>query len=1295
MHAPLADRPRRLTQLSLVALSLVALSLVALSLVALPLAGCGEQAVAVPLFDATAFYGPAKVADIAFAGGGARVAPPMSLTASDGTGLRLTQLRAQAVVEGPLAFTELHLTFHNPENRQREGRFSITLPPSAAVNRFAMYTDKWMEGEVVEKQQARRIYEDYLHRKQDPALLETGAGNTFRARVFPIPAGGDKKLIVSFTTELARASDPYVLPLAGLGELKDLEITVAVHHQVKAQAYRGPRVVQVQRQAFTPARDLVVHPQAANGPSALRNGDLVATRITLPTNREKQRFSEVVVLFDTSASEAVNFKGRVTRLEQLLTFVAQHGAQQVTVLAFDQVGEPVFSGPPAKWGEAERTKLLERGALGASDWGAALSRAGKLAKGRKDVRVIAFGNGVATAGLTAVDELKRVALSLNAVGVQRLDTVEMAAQRDMASLRAIATAGLPHDGVHVQLGTKPKPGEFDALLAATFRPIRVAVKGAAWVWPQALKGLKGGDSAVVFAQHEGDDVEVELSGGATQRVTVRPQLAARALLQTAWVSARIKRLLHDSAFGDPDMRPMAKQQALKLSIKHRVLCELTALLVLESEREYARYNLKQTALADILTVTPDLEVAALDRAHAYESERRRFVPRVDPVEVSWLDKLKATFASKSDEQATAAVAPSAGSDRAVEAAATPRSVAAQRAEIETETAKDHADDGVEGERAAAAMPQARGGAPSPSPGAHPTPRDMPPQAESNVKEKKRARRQDAPSAEARPNNDVRMAEERKPTSQGPAGALVGGSGGGGSAGAKGVGLSSRTGPGPHNGDLFFDKNAAKRKVSVSVAVAGLDGAKGPRTAVARVLARRNGSVRRCYELYVRRNPNANGAVKVIVAFTVGTAGTMTSVDVRSAPPELGACIKAQFLRIRGLPLLPRPQGFSQRYNFQSSGPSRERELPGAMVQRSTTTELAAKKAQARANRERARLRKQRRALAVQAAKLAKVRLQLETENAAKEAIGRGKRELEALRAGIANTPNIKGPYAKIRSAIDSKKLKTALRTAWDWRRNDPANVMALVALGDAYLALEEPKQAARAYGSLIDLFPSRADLRRFAGNLLDTTDVAGHRLAIDTYRAAVKQRPDHPAGYHMLAMTLAQDGQLQAAIDTLEAGIKAKRRSGNFRGVDRILNDDLRMVRQARDGGGGVPPNIRFVLTWETDANDVDFHIFDSDFEHASFRQRQLKSGGELFADITTGYGPECFRIDNPTQYPYQLLAHYYAMGPMGYGMGRLQVVRYDGKKGFGVESRPFVIMQNRSYVDMGEVTAKTAPVNH
>jgi len=46
--------------------------------------------------------------------------------------------------------------------------------------------------------------------------------------------------------------------------------------------------------------------------------------------------------------------------------------------------------------------------------------------------------------------------------------------------------------------------------------------------------------------------------------------------------------------------------------------------------------------------------------------------------------------------------------------------------------------------------------------------------------------------------------------------------------------------------------------------------------------------------------------------------------------------------------------------------------------------------------------------------------------------------------------------------------------------------------------------------------------------------------------------------------------------------------------------------------------------------------------------------------------------------------------GPMGYGMGKLQIVDHDGKGGLSFEERPFVVMTDRAFVDLGAVTAVT-----
>ena len=47
----------------------------------------------------------------------------------------------------------------------------------------------------------------------------------------------------------------------------------------------------------------------------------------------------------------------------------------------------------------------------------------------------------------------------------------------------------------------------------------------------------------------------------------------------------------------------------------------------------------------------------------------------------------------------------------------------------------------------------------------------------------------------------------------------------------------------------------------------------------------------------------------------------------------------------------------------------------------------------------------------------------------------------------------------------------------------------------------------------------------------------------------------------------------------------------------------------------------------------------------------------------------------------------------MGYGMGMLEVVRHDGKGNLTFEERPFIVMIDGAFVDLGRVDSKTAAI--
>ncbi len=1019
------------------------------------------------------------------------VEAPYSLTAADGTGLKLVGLDARAVVDGPLAFTELRLSFQNPHPRVIEGHFKVTMPDGAAISRFAMkIRGAWMEGEVVEKQAARRAYEDALHRRQDPALLEQDSGNRFRARVFPIRANERKELIISWSQELSATGEAYRLPLKGLPAVDALSLTAMTAATGGAGAVTSLggttsryQISKVEKRSFAPDQDWVVFGgEVPAGGDALRTGNLAVTRFVVPGDAGGETLAEAWVMFDTSASRAIGFEARLGALKTLVGGLASIGVKQVVVVAFDQVSEEIYRGAPGGFGKKALGRLRSRGALGASSFDAAIE-ALKQSKG-EGRRVLFVTDGMATAGTRDPVKIRRAVGALSSRGVQRADVVVDTTARDILVLEALVQSELPSPGRVVE-GRAPLEAQLARLGKRTLGDVTLTVPGAQWVWPAKVRGLQGGDTVVAFADvPPTEKLRVELSGGTDLMVTPTVRSAEKPLLERAWVGARIKRLQHMQTMGDPDLRGALTHQIVALSTKHRVLSPYTALVVLETERDYRRFGIDRRALADILVVGPTgVELKGRATTHV-------------------------------------AVAP-----------------------------------------------------PPPPP---------PPRAQPKRKPKKTARRgRPAPSV---PVDSLAMdAEKGAGEAQGFGEAL-----GGAPAGAAASGAVATA-----DEDDRVEMERAPREEAKAVEAPATDPAPA-RRATRRTSARPRG----------------------------GRADNRQR-DGRPAP------------RARRRPR-PRPPAQIAQPTGESEG---RREL----------------------------------------------------------------REIQKARAALT------GKMAGIVSDMQKGRNKRAYRAAKAWHDENPADLLALVALGQALAMQGNGLDAARAFGGILDLYPSRADMRRLAGNWLDRMGRLGLELAVDTYRVAAQQRPDHPAVYHQLAMALVRLGRYEEALETLLEGIGSRRARDRFPGVDRILQEDAQLVAAALVAAdpksrGKVEAllsplglqiddrrSMRFVLTWETDANDVDFHIFDKRYNHAYYSRRGLATGGELYADITTGYGPECFTIHDPGAYPYLLKAHYYRRGPMGYGAGKLQIIRHDGKGRLGFEDRPFVIMADGAYVDLGTVRASNA----
>ena len=281
------------------------------------------------------------------------------------------------VLEDPLAFTELRLTFDNPEDRRREGRFELDLPPDAALSRLAMRVgSRWMEGEVVERTKGQRTFETFIHRrpKVDPALLEKAAANRVSARVFPIQPRERKEIIVSYSQPVIGSDRSYRLPLQGLPTLDALDVRVIVKTADEQTRERfvtaSQRVVEVRERSFAPDKDLVVALDGAGDAAGLRTDELVAVRVVPSALDTADPVEALTILFDTSASHAKAFDAEVDRLGTLLQSL---GDTPVRIVAFDQTRELVHDGAAVDALGDPLAGLRERRAFGASDLHAALS----------------------------------------------------------------------------------------------------------------------------------------------------------------------------------------------------------------------------------------------------------------------------------------------------------------------------------------------------------------------------------------------------------------------------------------------------------------------------------------------------------------------------------------------------------------------------------------------------------------------------------------------------------------------------------------------------------------------------------------------------------------------------------------------------------------------------------------------------------------------------------------------------------------------------------------------------------
>lgn len=130
---------------------------------------------------------------------------------------KIKELAYNAKITDQIAQVQIAQTFVNTGSQQAQVQFVFPIPYEGAIDRMTFMVDgKEYDAKLLEAKKAREIYEGYVRRNQDPALLEWVGMGMFQTSVFPVPPGAERKVTLKFSQLLRKDHQltDFMLPLS-------------------------------------------------------------------------------------------------------------------------------------------------------------------------------------------------------------------------------------------------------------------------------------------------------------------------------------------------------------------------------------------------------------------------------------------------------------------------------------------------------------------------------------------------------------------------------------------------------------------------------------------------------------------------------------------------------------------------------------------------------------------------------------------------------------------------------------------------------------------------------------------------------------------------------------------------------------------------------------------------------------------------------------------------------------------------------------------------------------------------
>ncbi len=529
-----------------------------------------------------------------------------------------------------IAETHVDQVFFNPTDLPVEGTYIFPLPLDAAVSEFTLWVEgEPVRGEVLNAAEARDIYEDIVRSQQDPALLEYIGRGAVQASVYPIPAGGERRIELSYSQALIAENGlvKYVYPLNtekfSSVPLESVSVSIDINSPLPIRAVYSPsHRVDVFKHSETEARisyeesgvkpdtDFSLYYSIGTaeafhlisyrdpGDAADPNGYFLALLAPRPAPGEVTLAKDLILVLDRSGSMDGE---KIRQAKSAVNFILQrlNANDRFQIITFSSELER-FAGKLEPASEAARAQDWVSGisAAGSTDINRALLEAAASADRERPTYLIFLTDGLPTEG---VQDTQAILDNFSGAAGKNLRLFSFGVGYDVDTF-LLDSISRDNHGLSTYIhGSQNLDEELSSFYSRISTPVLTDVSltiDGLTVWdmyPNPLPDLFAGNQVVLLGRYaQGGQVDVTLKGevnGRIQKIVfegqsfdrdTREKTGQESSLPRLWATRKIGNLLSDVRLKGP--REEIIEQIVALSIRYGIVTPYTSYLVTEDLR---------------------------------------------------------------------------------------------------------------------------------------------------------------------------------------------------------------------------------------------------------------------------------------------------------------------------------------------------------------------------------------------------------------------------------------------------------------------------------------------------------------------------------------------------------------------------------------------------------------------------------------------------------------------------------------------------------------------------------------